>query len=114
MSINWSLIFEEGLVITVVGYVIVFLALVLLFYVFTLVARMVNYNARRRLRREGKHDYQEEKELLVDGDVSAAIALAIYLHSELHDEESNILTIRRKPNVYSPWNSKIYSMRRNR
>jgi Na+-transporting methylmalonyl-CoA/oxaloacetate decarboxylase gamma subunit len=114
MEINWSLIMEDGLVITIVGYVIVFFALVILYFTFSALAKLVNKQARRRLIREGKAKQAEEKNLQIAGDVGAAIAMALYMHLELHDEESNILTIRRSPKVYSPWNSKIYSMRRNR
>lgn len=114
MEINWSLIMEDGLVITIVGYVIVFFALVLLYFTFSSLAKLVNKQARRRLRREGKAKQAEEKELQIEGDVGAAIAMALYMHLELHDEEPNVITIRRLPKVYSPWNSKIYSMRRTR
>jgi len=46
------------------------------------------------------------------GDVNAAIAMALYLYlNETHDEESNVITIRRVSRTYSPWSSKLYSMR---
>lgn len=46
-------------------------------------------------------------------EVNAAIALALYLYkSQLHDQENAVLTINRVSRVYSPWSSKIYSMRR--
>jgi Na+-transporting methylmalonyl-CoA/oxaloacetate decarboxylase gamma subunit len=112
MIIDWSLILEEGIIITIVGYVIVFLALLLLFYVFTYLARLVNYQARRRLRLQGKNQHLEEQELMIEGDVSAAIAMALYFYIELHDEEPNVLTIRRMSKTYSPWSSRIYQMRR--
>lgn len=45
-------------------------------------------------------------------DVNAAIAVALYLHfNEMHDEESNVITIQRISKTYSPWSSKIYNMR---
>jgi glutaconyl-CoA/methylmalonyl-CoA decarboxylase subunit delta len=45
-------------------------------------------------------------------EVQAAIAMALYLHfNEMHDEESNIITIQRVSKTYSPWSSKIYNMR---
>ena len=45
-------------------------------------------------------------------DVNAAIAMALYLHfNEMHDEESNVITIQRISKTYSPWSSKIYNMR---
>jgi hypothetical protein len=49
--------------------------------------------------------------MMIPGDHSAAIAMALYMYNELHDEESNILTIDRVSRVYSPWSSKYYNMR---
>jgi len=48
---------------------------------------------------------------MIPADVSAAIGLALYFYNELHDEESNVLTIERISKNYSPWSSKIYSIR---
>jgi hypothetical protein len=45
------------------------------------------------------------------GDIYAAIALAIYEATELHDEENTILTIKNTARNYSPWSSKIYTLR---
>jgi hypothetical protein len=45
------------------------------------------------------------------GDIYAAIAMAIYEATELHDEENTILTIKKTARSYSPWNSKIYTLR---
>ena len=42
----------------------------------------------------------------------AAIALALYLYfNETHDEESDIITVKRVSKTYSPWSSKLYNMR---
>lgn len=111
MDINLRAILDDGLVITVVGYVIVFMALVVLYFVFTYLARGMNYYIRKRLERQGKVIADRQEVEMIPGDVSAAIALAVYFYSELHDEESNILTIERISKSYSPWSSKIYSIR---
>ena len=42
--------------------------------------------------------------------VAAFMALHLYTSEEVHDEESNVLTIERIQRRYSPWSSKIYSM----
>jgi hypothetical protein len=43
---------------------------------------------------------------------AAAIALAIHLYqSELHDIESFTITLQKVSRIYSPWSSKIYSLR---
>ena len=110
MNVNFQAILDDGLVITVVGYVIVFLALVVLYFVFTYLARAMNFYIRKRLERQGKMTGKEEV-AMIPGDVSAAISLALYFYCELHDEESNVLTIERVSKNYSPWSSKIYSIR---
>ena len=41
----------------------------------------------------------------------AAIALAIKLHkAEMHDRESDVITINKVARVYSPWSSKIHGL----
>ncbi|MFV0391532.1 MAG: hypothetical protein ACK5KP_06600 [Paludibacteraceae bacterium] len=45
-----------------------------------------------------------------DEEVAAFLALHLYLTQNLHDKESNVLTIDRIQRRYSPWSSKIYSM----
>lgn len=45
-------------------------------------------------------------------DMEAAIATALYLYfNEMHDEESDVITVKRVSKTYSPWSSKLYSMR---
>ena len=111
MSFNISDLYPEGIIIAAVGYVTVFMALVVLYMVFTYFSKSLNFQARRRLIRQGKHKAAEEKQLFLPGDTAAAISMALYLYNELHDEESNVITIRRVSKVYSPWSSKIYGMR---
>ncbi|MDT8393143.1 MAG: OadG family protein [Bacteroidales bacterium] len=111
ISFDLSALFPEGIIIAMVGYITVFLALVVLFTVFTYLSKTLNYRARLRLRREGQHQAAVEKQLFIPGDVSAAISMALYLYYELHDEESNVITIKRVSKTYSPWSSKIYNLR---
>ncbi len=48
----------------------------------------------------------------IEGDVYAAIAVAIFQYSrDLHDVENTVLTINRGAKAYSPWSSKIYGLR---
>lgn len=100
--------------ITFLGYAIVFAALVLLVYVFSLVPKILNFQTRRKLRREGKLSTQEEitdQDLHVSGEENAAIAMALYLFfNELREEESNVITIKKIERRYSPWSSKIYGL----
>jgi hypothetical protein len=47
----------------------------------------------------------------LSSEVHAAIALALSETIEWHDFESNVLTIHNVANNYSPWSSKIYTLR---
>ena len=59
----------------------------------------------RKIRIGNKLYFGENDEL-----VAAFLALHLYSSEEIHDEESNVLTIDRIQRRYSPWSSKIYSM----
>ncbi len=101
---------NQGLVITLVGYTIVFSALVLLFFVFSNLSKVLSFNLKKKLKKEGKEC--SDGELSVSNEVNAAISAAIFMYfNEMHDEESNILTIKKVSRNYSPWSSKIYGMR---
>lgn len=100
-----------GVGMTVIGYVIVFIALFLLYLVFYNLTKILTSNLKRLLRKEG-HSVNNDQSLEISGEVNAAIAAAIYLYyNELHDQENTVLTINRVSRAYSPWSSKIYSLR---
>jgi glutaconyl-CoA/methylmalonyl-CoA decarboxylase subunit delta len=108
ISFDFSNITGLSVMIAVVGYVIVFGALVLLFFIFSSLPKLINLNVRRQLKKKGKGDEQET--LNIEGNIAAAISMALHMHfAEIHDEESNVITIRRISRQYTPWNSKIYS-----
>lgn len=109
MDFNYNDILD-GLTVAFVGYLIVFSALVLLYFVFFLIPRMIRYRRKLQLKWQGKQDLSPQPEIA--GEVNAAISSAIFLYfDESHDEESNIITIRRVSKTYSPWSSKIYGIR---
>ncbi len=102
----------DGILISVVGYLIVFLALILLYLVFTNITKLLNFNLRKRLKAEGKGEEIKDEDIEISGEVNAAIAMALYLHfEEVHDFESTVLTIKKVQRPYSPWSSKIYGLR---
>lgn len=103
-------IINQGISIAIAGYIIVFLALVLLYFVFTFLSKGLLFKTKRRLAKSGKI-VPDNQELHISGEVTAAIAMAIYLSRDLHDVESGVLTIKRISKTYSPWNSRIYGMR---
>jgi hypothetical protein len=50
----------------------------------------------------------------LSGDI-VAIAMALHkFYDEVHDNESNVITIKRIERRYSPWSSKIYGVINNR
>ncbi len=99
----------EGYTVALVGYSIVFLALVALIIVFTNIPKLLKLNLKRKLEKEGKP--VEAKSLDIDGNVNAAIAMAIHMYfDEMHDEESGVITIQKVKKTYSPWSSKIYGV----
>jgi hypothetical protein len=49
----------------------------------------------------------------ISGEVNAAIAMALYMYqNDLHDYENAVLTMQRVSRTYSPWSSKIYTLRK--
>ncbi len=112
LTFDFSVLSGEGVTIAIVGYTIVFAALVLLYIVFKQIPKIIDIQARRRLKKEGKLECAEEKQLQIPGDELAAISMALYLHlhAEIHDEEDMVLTMKRVQRRYSPWSSKIYNV----
>lgn len=98
-------------VIAIVGYLIVFIALVSLYSLFRAFPRILHLNFRRDMLKRGKKVKGQEKKL-ISGEETAAIAMALQLFfDEMHDEESGVLTIKKISKAYSPWSSKIYAVR---
>lgn len=105
----------HGAIITVVSVSVVFTALVVLYFAYTLVGKVVNTGIdwKKLLGRRQKSDSSEKKDG-VPPEVAAAIAMAIdqefnseayaaigmalhrYLNDTVHDNESYIITIKRK------------------
>ncbi len=99
------------LVIAVVGYITVFAALASLYGLFRLLPKIIYMNFRRGKLKKGEK-VAEQDEMVLSGDETAAISMALHLvFDEMHDEESGILTIKKVSKAYSPWSSKIYAVR---
>jgi len=107
-----KIISNDGLLISVVGYVVVFAALLILFIAVSNITRLLILRQKMRLKIKGDQLELTHDELSVSGEINAAIGTALYLHfSELHDFESTVLTIKKVQKTYSPWSSKIYGLR---
>lgn len=99
--------------ITIVGWLIVFAALVLLIIIFTNLPRLFNIKIPKRNKAANTvGNTVDSDSKYLSGDETAAIAMALHLFfEEQHDEESNVITIKRIQRRYSPWSSKIYGVR---
>lgn len=95
---------------------VVFIGLLLLFVLFKIVGKIsVNLSKRNAMKVKGITDKKEAKEKKLGeapGEVFAAIAMAMHeMQSDVHDVEETVLTITRVKRSYSPWSSKIYTLR---
>jgi hypothetical protein len=104
-----SAISAYTITLAIVGYMTVFFALVLMYFVYRNIPRLINLQVRQKLRREGKLK-EAHDELAVVGEVTAAISMAMYMYLNEHDEESHTLTIRPVQRSYTPWSSRIYNV----
>ncbi len=110
ITFDLSAITPFSIFLSVVGYVTVFISLVILFYVFAAIPKLINLQIRQKLKKQGKLT-DEEKNLEMVGEVNAAISVALYLFfEEQHDDESRKMTVKNIQKVYSPWSSKIYNV----
>mgnify|MGYP001222634491 FL=1 len=112
IQVDYAEIADSGLTIALVGWLIVFAALVLLVVIFNQTPKLIYYNTRKKMRQESKNAVVTDADLLISGDVSAAIAMALHMYfDDIHDLESNVITIKQVRKTYSPWSSKIYGLR---
>lgn len=106
--------FGIGMAIIAMG--VVFCALALLFIAFKIVGRIsVSLSKRNAMKAHGITDHSEAKEKAMGkeaGEIYAAIAMAMHEYQDnIHDIEDTILTINKVKRNYSPWSSKIYTLR---
>ena len=105
-NVGWS----EMLLMALVGFLLVFVVLVLLIYIM----RMMGWFFTRDRKPKAATAATSEPALdhaISDQEIAAAIITALKLYkSALHDQESEMLTISRITRAYSPWNSKIHGL----
>ncbi|MDR1585154.1 MAG: OadG family protein [Prevotellaceae bacterium] len=117
LAINWSNTF----VVVGFGFAMVLVILILLVFLLLLFEKTMSAANRENKKKEvisvkvNPVDSISNKNSANGGDISeddlAAISTAIFLYfDEIHDKESNIITIKRIERRYSPWNSKIYGI----
>ncbi len=97
--------------ITVLGWLIVFAALIFLVGFFLLIPKLIKWSTRRAVKRRRNEAGSTEEEDVLTCEMNAAISMALFLYfNEVHEEESNIITIKEVRRRYSPWSSKLYGM----
>jgi hypothetical protein len=106
--------FNEGyatdvIIATVVSVLVILVLLYLLFKLFGSIA--ILSSNQRAMKASGLSKEEAKGITRQSGEIFSAIAMAIYEATELHDEENAILTIKRTVSSYSPWSSKIYTLR---
>jgi glutaconyl-CoA/methylmalonyl-CoA decarboxylase subunit delta len=111
IDVDFSVITWEAWEIVIIGQTIVFTALLSIYFIFRyFIPALLRFKLRKIARNIGKPVEEMHEE--VPADMNAAIAMALYLYfNELHDEESNVITINKVSRAYSPWSSKLYNMR---
>ena len=109
--------FDFGITVALVGFCIVFFSLTVLVIVFTRLPKIINrlFNKdKAKSKKQMRKEAEAKEDEFMEGNVTAAISLALHLYfNELHDEESNVVTIKKVRKAYSPWSSKIYSVNQN-
>ena len=103
----------KGWIVTIAGFLIVVIALFILSTIFRGVASYFKkQDAKKNEVKEIKPAALKPTVKLAEGEipaeVQAAIGMALYLSTNLHDEESNVITIDRR---VTSWNDKNYGVR---
>lgn len=107
---------SAGLGMTITAMTVVFIGLILLYISFRIIGKVaVKLRKRNAMKAQNVTDKQEAKERGLGeapGEVIAAISMALHeAQGADHDVEETILTISWVKRSYSPWSSKIYTLR---
>jgi Na+-transporting methylmalonyl-CoA/oxaloacetate decarboxylase gamma subunit len=112
LKLNPDAVDSNAIIITIVGYFIVFAALIILYSVFFYIPKLMNLKIRLKHKQKNQDVEVQKPTEEITGDVIAAISIALHLHfNQYHDEENTSMTIKRESRLYSPWSSKIYQVR---
>ena len=104
-----------GIYVTIVSVVTVLSALIVLFLLIQLFAKVMVKSAQKKAAKSKTRGMKVSVpagcDSVVNGEIIAAIALAVKLNkAEMHDRESDVITINKVARVYSPWSSKIHGL----
>ena len=112
-------VYTKGWIVTIAGFLIVVIALFILSSIFRGVAAYFKkQDAKKNTPKEEVKKVVEKPVTVkptvkvaegeIPAEVQAAIGMALYLSTNLHDEESNVITIDRR---VTSWNDKNYGVR---
>ena len=105
-NVGWG----EMLLMAGIGFLIVFAVLVLLIFIMRGMGWVFTRERKPRVAATPASEPAIDH-AISDPELVAAIATALKLYkSDLHDRESETLTINRITRAYSPWNSKIHGL----
>lgn len=106
---------ENGFALTIMAMCIVFSALLLLCLCFLAISKIgESVSKSNKMKSHGLIPGEIERDEHPEhdsGEEIAAIVMALHEHLNAHDQENTILTINKVKRAYSPWSSKIYSLR---
>ncbi len=106
-----------GMIVTLISVSVVLSALIVLALLIWGFSRVITSFERRQteafLKKAAKNS-KSKNEVVdeeINGEVIAAISLAMRLYkADLHDKESEVITINSVARAYSPWSSKIHGL----
>ena len=113
-------VYTKGWIVTIAGFLIVIIALFILSFIFRGVAAYFTKKDEKKSEVGSQKPEVKNKQLLtphsslptqegeITNEVLTAIGMALYLSTNLHDEESNVITIERRN---TSWNDKNYGVR---
>lgn len=106
-------VYTKGWIVTIAGFLIVIIALFVLSFIFRGVAAYFTKKDERKdtpkaIDKPVDKPVVKAAEGEIPNEVLTAIGMALYLSTNLHDEESNVITIERRQ---TSWNDKNYGVR---
>ena len=107
-NVGWA----EMLLMAGIGFALVFLVLVLLIFIMKGMGWVFTRQKKAaKAAVTGVAVADDDHEAITDQEIAAAIITALKLYkSNLHDQESEMITIHRIARAYSPWSSKIHGL----
>jgi len=114
VSFDVSNIDANAMTLFIIGFSVVFGALIVIYLLFFFLPKVFNFDAIGKPKeKKQKPEPKTEKstEVTENSEIFAAIAMALHLHFEdAHDEESMVLTMDIQDRVSSQWSSKIINI----